>query len=46
MNQIIYHALKLIKRRSKQIIETTDYGINNLSNEQQNVKSLIRKIIR
>ena len=42
-----YHdAPKLIKKKSKQIIETADYRINNLSNEQQIVKSLIRKIIK
>ena len=46
INQITYHAPKLIKKRCKQIIETVDYRINNLSNEQQNVKSLIRKIMR
>ena len=45
INQITYHAPKLIKKISKQIIETVDYRINNLSNEQQNVKSLIQKII-
>ena len=46
INQIIYDAPKLIKKKSKQIIETADYRINNLSNEQQIVKSLIRKIIK
>ena len=46
INQIIYDAPKLIKKKSKQIIETADYRINNLSNEQQTVKSLIRKIIK
>ena len=46
INQITYLAPKLIKNRSKQIIETADYRINNLSNEKQNIKSLIRKIIR
>ena len=34
INQIIYDAPKLIKKKSKQIIETADYRINNLSNEQ------------
>ena len=43
INQIIYHAPNLIKKKSKQINETIDYRINNLSNEQQNVK---RKIIQ
>ena len=28
INQIIYHAPKLIKKKSKQIIETVDYRIN------------------
>ena len=46
INQIIYDAPKLIKKKSKQIIETADYRINNLSNEQWIVKSLIRKIIK
>ena len=46
INQIIYHAPKLIKKRSKQIIETADYRINNLSNEQQNVKSSNRNLMR
>ena len=46
INQVIYHAPNLIKKKSKQIIETVDYRINNLSNEQQNVRCLIRKIIR
>ena len=43
INQIIYHAPNLIKKKSKQINETIDYRINNLSNEQQNVK---RKIMQ
>ena len=46
INQIIHHAPNLIKKKSKQINETIDYRINNLYNEQQNVKSLIRKIIQ
>ena len=46
INQIIYDAPKLIKKKSKQIIETADYRINNLSNEQQNVKSSNRNLMR
>ena len=43
-NQIIYHAPNLIKKKSKEIIETIKCRIKNVSNEQQNVKRLIRKI--
>ena len=43
-NQIIYHAPNLIKKKSKEIIETIECRIKNVSNEQQNVKRLIRKI--
>ena len=46
INKMIYHALKPIRKKSKQIIETVYYRTNNLSNEQQNVKNLIRKIMR
>ena len=43
-NQIIYHAPNLIKKKSEEIIETIECRIKNVSNEQQNVKRLIRKI--